>query len=168
MSDESESSVQLTERQTAVAEGLGLVEQGHSYRYAAREVGLSPSWLWEKHRKLLGPNAPGREERLRAQEARIEGLAAEVATRGLERMADEIDTAEHKTVTAWTSVARDTLSKKRRWERQEEQGAGAGLERALSRLGQQGDVTLTLRQRGEGESVEAEELDVTPGREAPE
>lgn len=153
-----ETSVELTDRERAIAEGVGMIERGHSVTWASQQSGVPRVTLWERHRKLLGPNAPNREERFRAAETRIEALAVEVANKGLERMASEIETAEHKTVTAWTSVARDTLSKKRRWERQEEQGAGAGLEKAIHRLGEHGDVTLTVRRRSESE----EAIDVTP------
>ena len=155
---EAGSEVRLSEGQRKIAHGLALVEQGHSYRYAAAQVGVHNTTLLRAQKRLLGSSSTQREEKLREAEDRIVALATVGAEKGLQRMVEEIDDVEPRHVTAWTTVMRDTLSKKRRWERQEEQGAGAGLERALGRLGEHGDVTLTVRRRDPSE----EAIDVTP------
>lgn len=78
-------------RETALSEGMGLVDAGHTFRFSASAAGLPVSTLHDNYQKLLGPDAPDREEKRRNSEARIEAGSSAVAEGMLASMARDIE-----------------------------------------------------------------------------
>lgn len=78
-------------RAEAVAEGVALFRAGHTIRFAADKCGIPQSTLHKYYMKLLGPEAPDREDRRRDSEARIEASSTAVAEGMLASMARDIE-----------------------------------------------------------------------------
>lgn len=137
----------MTDRESAIATGVGLIASGQPIRKASAEVGIPRATLHEAYIRTLGPDAPDAEERRKSADQRIMASAYCVAEQALGRMASEIDGAEHKTVTAWAEVSSRVLSRMRGWDNN--RGGQSDLSprwaNALSSLLEQGGATLTVK-----------------------
>lgn len=153
------------DREQRIAIGIGLIQAGHSIRFAGAQVGIPRATLHEAYMRYLGPDAPDKElERKRAEE-RILALSAAVAEGTLSRMAQEIDQADHRTVTAWHSVAAQTLGKLRMWggTNREDGGTTDRLAQLVDALGSQGyEATLSVRPARGHADITAEVTHETP------
>jgi hypothetical protein len=100
-----------------IAQGVGLIASGTPERDAAALVGIPKTTLRRNYLKTLGPNAPNKDEQRKAADERIMANAYAVAESTLGRMADEVDQADHRTLTAWADSSSRVLGRLRGWDK---------------------------------------------------
>ena len=102
-----------------LAEGIGLIAAGNSYRWVETETGVPIGTLHRAYLRHLGPNAPNKDEQRKALDERILARAGGIAEATLAHMAKRMEQGDvdDKTITAWHSVSAQSYGKLRGWDR---------------------------------------------------
>ena len=134
------------DRESLIAEGVGLIAAGEPVAKAALQVGIPKSTLHDAYLRVLGPDAPDAHDLRRKADERIMATAYCVAEQVLGRMADEASDADHKTVTAWAEVSSKVLARMRGWDAKASSSSEIAPRwlGALSQVLEQGGATLTV------------------------
>ena len=131
-----------------------MIARGVPEEQAAHAVCVPRSTLRRRYLETLGPNAPNKDEARKAADERIMANAYAVAEQTLGRMADEVDDADAKTLTAWADASSRVLSRLRGWDRGIPGDAptdrfAAVIERVLAQGGATLSVSLTPNEQRE-------------------
>lgn len=118
-----------TDRERRIAEGIGLIAAGTTERDAAAAVGLPKTTLHRRYVQHLGPDAPNKDEDRKRADESIMATAYLVAHRSLVRMADELDQADHRGLTAFADTASRVLGRLRGWDKGIQRDDGVGADR---------------------------------------
>jgi len=133
-----------------LAEGIGLIAAGNSYRWVENETGIPIGTLHAAYLRHLGPNAPNKDEQRKALDERILARAGGIAEATLAHMAERLEQGQvdDRTITAWHEASAKSYGKLRGWDRGLQGDAptdrfASVIERVLSQGGASLTVSLT-------------------------